>query len=166
MRRRSICHRIENRLFVATKESLLSLDTQTLQQHVHRQLDQEVKLIATSRTGELALAFSDKIDLWNIEAQALEAQLPYSGNLTKLRFSPDGSRLLGLGKDQTLTIWDPISQLPFYSTKVGDDFAYDLKFTADGHWLLLGSLYTHVIDISEPQSEMSTVPMVHSQQAH
>lgn len=106
-----------------------------------------VQDIAFSSEGKLAVAFSDRLLVWDeLEPKpgwfgfkrSPSARPIYEGGLYDLSFSPDGKVLVGADRSTSLRIWDVAGKEPS-RTWVYDDNTIDaIGFSPDGRRLVIG----------------------------
>jgi WD40 repeat protein len=98
-----------------------------------------VTSIAFSRDGKLAAStgVSWKVIAWSLPSGKviLVGQHPDKG--TGVRFTPDASRLVSIGSDWTLKVWDIKSQ-SCVATWEGQPGFYGVAISNDGKWATVG----------------------------
>jgi WD40 repeat protein len=111
--------------------------------------------VAFSHRGDLlATTAGDQIRFWRIGTweRVDEGQLTLDSNVRDLKFSPDGTKLAGLGFEGELVVWE-VSQWPVIRQIGGGKLSVpgfgDLDFSPDGKALVIGDAndYLQVIDI-------------------
>ena len=89
------------------------------------------------RGGAIGAACFGGVTLWDADDLRVQRQLPYSGAIQTLVWSPDGRWLVAGAQDKAVHLWIPDEDLEFhmsgYETKVGE-----LSFSADSRWLATG----------------------------
>jgi WD40 repeat protein len=97
--------------------------------------------LAYSADGKrFAAGGSDAITLWNLSDGVETARLKNrSGDITRLAFSPDGTRLASSSKDWPILLWDLASQRVSAALNGHTAAVNSVSYSADGKQLISGS---------------------------
>jgi len=129
----------------------------------------EGSFVAFSPLGDLlATTAGDQIRLWRTGTWDQVVQLPLAGNVTVLKFSPDGTRLASLSLPGELTVWEVnqwaiIRRIRIVMTNMAPLFG-DLDFSPDGRALAIGDLAhrLQVVDLASGNTVVD-IPEAHSE---
>ncbi len=99
------------------------------------QLPHAVRSLSLStHRGLLAVAgFGDEVGVWDLKAQKWHFKFPCScGDQRCVRFSPDGDKLLGGGRDGYIHVWDTVTGQELAHVALHHDRVHTAAFSVDG----------------------------------
>jgi WD40 repeat protein len=99
---------------------------------------------------------SPYIYAWDLKTNRLLSSLQLDSDLVLPIFSPDGSRVLVSGRDNTARLWtlDPLRNVQTIRPSTANGLFLSKAFSRDGHYALLGGQAPKVVD-GQPTSDVT-----------